>query len=222
MEKAGKRHLPLAIILLLLYGLLTFFEKTIILNKNVPPVFLLGLYLAAGVILAALAVNFYDSASHRIRPLYFKESVLQAPFYYFTLLMTLICGGLQILVIWLQIKGILGDFQLQIQIEKLSGFRLWAFRSFYVILLPVIQQNLFNGLAFNELFYRPRFSHRLLGLIIVGILVGLFSGQGLSLTLGFQVLIGLLISLSYLLARNISTPVFINIICNLIFVILYS
>lgn len=222
MEKAGKRHLPLAVILLLLYGLLTFFEKTIILNKNVPPFFLLSLYLAAGLILAALAVNFYDSAIHRLRPMYFKESLLQAPYYYMTLVMVLVCGGLQILVIWLQIKGFLGDFQLQVQIEKISGFRLWAFRGFYVILLPVIQQNLFNGLAFNELCPRPTLGQRLGGLLIVGVLVGIFSWQGLSLILGFQVLIGMLIALSYLLARNIATPVLVNMICNLIFVILYS
>ncbi|MFD1670516.1 type II CAAX prenyl endopeptidase Rce1 family protein [Agrilactobacillus yilanensis] len=222
MEKAEKRHLPLAGMLLVLYGLLMFFEKTIILNKNVPPMFLLGLYLAAGLILAALAVNFYNMASHRVRPLMFKESLLQAPYYYVTLIFVVICGGLQLLTIWLQIKGYIGDFTLQGRIEKITGLRLWAFRMFYVALLPFIQQNLFNGVAFNELFTRKTAFSRFAGLLLVALLTGLFSGQAFGWVLLVQMVIGLLISLSYLLAKNIATPLLINIICNLIFVILYS
>lgn len=222
MEKAGKRHLPLALVLLILYGLLMFFEKTIILNKNVPPFFLLSLYLAAGLILVALAVNFYNSAVHRIKPSHFTESLLQPPYYYYLLLFTILCGGLQLLVIWLQIKGYIGDSSLQMKIEKINGFRLWSFRIFYVAFLPVIQQNLFNGLVFNELLPKNNFGSHLAGLLLIALLTGLMSGQGPSFILGFQMLLGLLMGWSYLRARNIGTPITINIICNLIFVILYS
>lgn len=222
MQVTGKRHLPLVVMLLILYGLLLYFERTIILNKNVTPAFLVSLYLAAGLIILVLAVNFYVVSARRLHPPYFRESILYTPYYYITLLFFVLCGGLQLLIIWLQTKNLLGDYSLQAQIKNLSGLQLWSFRLVHVLFVPLISQSLFNGLAFSELFTRPTAAQRMGALILIGLLSAIFSGQALGPLLILQAILGILIGLSYLLCRNIVTPVFLHTACNLIFVILYS
>ncbi len=218
----GKKHRTIAIVLLVLFGLLIFFQRKIILNTNATPLFLSLLYIVAGLLLMGLVVNYYKVAVHRIRPPYYKTAFLDAPHYYYLLLFLVLIAGIQLVTAWLQTKGLLGTFDLQQAMAQQSGVNLWAVRIFMVAFLPAIQQGLFNGLAFNELFVGHSLGQYFGGLVLVAILSGLFAGTTFGPMLIIQILIGVLLGLSYLSARNLTTPILIQTISSLIFVLLYS
>ncbi|WP_416353210.1 hypothetical protein ACNAN0_10230 [Agrilactobacillus fermenti] len=222
MKLLGKRHFIVAFLLLVLYGLLIYFERAIILNSNATPDFLLLLYLVAGLILAVLAVTFYRSSFDRTRPKTFTTRFLSNPQFYITLLFLALVVMIQIITAWLQTKALVPAFGLQKQVSQLTGLEIWSFRLFYVVLIPLIQQPLLNSVAFSELFHSGRTSANWLALFLVALLTACYSGQNLGLLFALQFILGLCYSSSFLATKNLVAPTLIQIISHLVFVILYA
>lgn len=138
-----------------------------------------------------------------------------------TIGLTLIVTLIQILVSYLQTSGKIDAYPFQLDYVKYASNKLfWFLIIAKGIVLPTLQIYIADGFLFNYMFRGSQVKAAILGIITSGVIYSVLNFQFSIPLFLIQTLMGMLFAWSYLYTQNLTMPLYLSIMSNILTVIM--